>query len=248
MSDHAAGPAKTGRATTGALDGHRRSVPDSSRGDASPEIVSFSDEGTARPGRLAILEALGDPSSVVGEELRLLSSRVQDICRQRKINCLAMTSALPGEGKSTISVGLAAALARQSGRRVLLVEGDLRRPSLTRALRLSPTSGLGEWLHGQTDHLPVRFIDPGGFSLIGAGRSPLERPEVLASPRMEGLLRSARVRFDYVVIDATPLVPIADATLMQDLVDGFLLVVRCRLTPRDAIRKGFTRRPTARAC
>jgi capsular exopolysaccharide synthesis family protein len=241
MSDHTAGPAKTGRATTGGLDGLRRAAADNPRADEPPGSISFSDEGTARPDSVPILEALRAPSSVVGEELRLLCARVQDICRQRNINCLAMTSALPGEGKSTLSVGLAAALARQSGKRILLIEGDLRRPSLTRTLGLSPASGLSEWLHGQIDHVPVRFIDPGGFSLLGAGRTPLERPEVLGSPRMDGLLRVARGHFDYVLIDAMPLVPVADATLIQDLVDGFLLVVRCRLTPRDAIRKGLAK-------
>ena len=239
MTNHAAGPVKTGAATTGALDGHRRAVPDSSWGDASPESISFFDEGTSRPGRVPILEALRDPSSVVGEELRLLCARVQDICRQRKINCLAITSALPGEGKSTVSLGLAAALARQPGKRILLIEGDLRRPTIARTLGLSPASGLGEWLHGQIDHVPVRFINPGGFSLLVAGQTPLERSEVLGSPRLDGLLRVARGRFDHVVIDAMPLVPVADATLMQDLVDGFLLVVRYRQTPRDAIQKGL---------
>jgi capsular exopolysaccharide synthesis family protein len=218
-----------------------RRAPSDQAGPASPQDVVLSDGGTVRPGRVPILEALRDPSSVVGEELRLLRARVTDICRLRGISCLAMTSALPGEGKSTLSVGLAGALARQPGKRVLLIEADLRRPSLTPALGLPPAAGLNEWLHGKIDQVPVRVVDPGGFSLLVAGQIPLARPEVLGSPRMDAVLRAARSRFDFIVLDAMPLVPVADATLLQDLVDGFLLVVRHRLTPIDAVRKGLAK-------
>jgi succinoglycan biosynthesis transport protein ExoP len=241
MTDSTARPVRSDGAATRKLDGLRRAVSDKSWDALSPEDVAFSEEWTARPGRMPILEALKDPSSVVGEELRLLRSRVTDLCRQRKISCLAMTSALPGEGKSTLSVGLAAALARQPGKRILLIEGDLRRPSLATMLGLSPATGLSEWLHGQIDHVPVRFVDPGGFRLLVAGQTPLERPEILGSPRMDALLRAARGLFDYVVLDAMPLVPVADSTLLKDLVDGFLLVVRYRLTPKNAIREGLAK-------
>lgn len=209
--------------------------------DASPDGVAFRRRGDAAAAGTPILEALRDPSSVVGEEMRLLGARVRDICRQRRISCLAVTSALPGEGKSTLSLGLAAALARQPGKRVLLIEADLRRPSLTRALGLSPSTGLSEWLHGFTNEVPLRTVDPGGFELLVAGKVPLESPEVLGSPRMDAVLRSARAEFDYVVLDAMPLVPVTDATIMQDLVDGFLLVVRYRLASRDAVKQGLAK-------
>lgn len=154
---------------------------------------------------------------------------------------MALTSPLPGEGKSTLSVGLAAALARQPGRRVLLIEVDLRRPSLTPALDLPPLAGLSEWLHGQIDHLPLRVVKPSGFSLLVAGQTQLDEPEILGSPRMEALLRVSRDLFDFVVLDAMPLVPVTDATIIQDLVDGFILVVRHRQTPRDAVQQGLAK-------
>jgi capsular exopolysaccharide synthesis family protein len=208
----------------------------------SPDQVGFSEEGVVAPsGRVPILECVNDPNSLVGEELRLLRARVMDICRQRRFKCLALTSALPGEGKSTLSLGLAAALARQPDKRVLLVEADLRRPSLSKSLGLAPASGLSEWLHGYLDHVPVRIVSPDGFQLLVAGRAPLERPEVLASPRMEAFLGAARGLYDVVIIDGVPLLPVADATLFQDLVDGFLLVVRSRQTPREAIQRGLAR-------
>src|SRR6185436_15666164 len=121
------------------------------------------------------------------------------------------------------------------GRRILLIESDLRRPSLSKTLGLPPSHGLSEWLHGTLDKVPVRLVEPGGFFLVSAGQSGLKRPELLGSPRMDAMLKTARRLFDLVLLDAVPVLPVADTVLMQDLVDGFQLVVRSRRTPRDAI-------------
>jgi len=201
-----------------------------------PGEASFRDEGIVDPRKVVpILESLEDENSVVGEELRFFAASVLDLCRRRKVSCLAVTSALPGEGKSTLSLGLATALGREPGRGVLLVEGDLRRPSLTQTLGLPPAQGLSEWLNGTLDYVPVRAVEPGGFYLLAAGQTGLKRPELLGSPRMDAVLKAARRLFDVVIIDAVPVLPVADTVLMQDLVDAFLLVVRSRRTPRDAI-------------
>jgi polysaccharide chain length determinant protein (PEP-CTERM system associated) len=196
----------------------------------------FRDEGVANSAKVVpILECLHDPNSIVGEELRFFAANLLDLCRRQKLTCLALTSALPGEGKSTLSVGLAGAMSREPGRRVLLIEADLRRPSLSKTLGLSPAHGLSEWLNGTLDYLPVRSIESGGFSLIAAGQTALRRPELMGSARMEAVLKAARRHFDLVLLDAVPVLPVADTVLMQDLVDGFQLVVRSRRTPRDAI-------------
>lgn len=211
-------------------------------GAPAPRSLRLRDAAPVSPGRVVpILEAVRDASSVVGEEIRLLRARVQDACRQRKMACVAMTSALPGEGKSTLSIGLAAALARQPGQRVLLIEMDLRRPSLTRALELPPSTGLSEWLHGHTEDVPVRLVEPGGFHLAVAGLADLQQPELLGSDRMSALLDEAKERFDVVLVDLMPLLPVADAALVQELIDGFVMVVRSRVTPRDAVQKGLQR-------
>ena len=221
--------------------GDRQAGAGSPWGEVSPEGVEFVVTGEAQSLRVPILEALADPSSIVGEELRLISARIQDMSRQRGVRSVAVTSPLPGEGKSTVSVGLAAALARQPGRRVLLIEADLRRPSLARVLGLPSSAGLSDWLHGRIDHVPLRAVEPSGFSILVAGQTELERPEILGSPRMESLLRVARGLFDIVVLDAMPLVPVTDAAIIQDLVDGFILVVRHRATPRDAVQQGLAK-------
>jgi Mrp family chromosome partitioning ATPase len=89
--------------------------------------------------------------------------------------------------------------------------------------------------------VPVRLVMPGGFHLVVAGRMPLQEPEALGSPLMDALLRAARRDFDVVLLDVAPILPVADTILMQDLLDGFLLVVRSRQTPRDALVDAFAR-------
>jgi polysaccharide chain length determinant protein (PEP-CTERM system associated) len=214
---------------------------------ALPGEAGFRHEGAVTPRRLVpAIACLDDPNSVVGEELRLFGANLLDTCRRLKVSCLALTSALPGEGKSTLSVGLASALGREPGRKILLIEADLRRPSLTKALALPPAHGLTEWLNGTLDHVPVREVVPGNFFLVAAGQTMLKRPELLGSPRMDAVLKAAQRVFDLVILDAVPVLPVADTVLMQDLVDGFLLVVRSRRTPRDAIYDTFAKLRTDR--
>ncbi len=225
-----------------------RSLGPMSRNGFTPDAKSaealFKEEGTVRPTRVVpIIESLKDPRSMVGEEFRLLRAKLQEEQqrRQRPIERLAVVSALPGEGKSTISLGLSAALARDAGRRVLLIEADMRRPSISRSLGLPPCRGLTDFLNGERERVPLRRLDPGGFSLLSAGTTELERPEEIGSARMEALLRAAGKRFDIVVIDATPILPVADVILLQELVDALLMVVRSRVTPRDAIQEALGR-------
>jgi Mrp family chromosome partitioning ATPase len=198
--------------------------------------VRFLEDGVVTVERsVPIIDSLANAHSVVGEELRLLRAKLRNLGPQRALKCIAVSSALPGEGKSTVSLGLATAQAREAGKRVLLIEGDIRRPSLCAMLGLPPAPGLSEWLNGGLDQLPVRRIAPGGFFLLAAGADPLESPESLGAPLMGALLRSARRAFDYVILDVPPILPVADTIVLQDLLDGFLIVARSRLTPRAAI-------------
>jgi capsular exopolysaccharide synthesis family protein len=203
---------------------------------ASPPVVSFLDAGSVTKSRpCAIVDSLRDARSVVGEELRLLRSRLRLGGKPGTARCLAVTSALPDEGKSTLALGVAAAFAREVGRRVLLLEADVRKPTVSLTLGLPPADGLCEWLNGGLDKVPVRRIKPLGFSVLVAGQTPLERPESLGSPLMDALLRAARSAFDDVIVDVPPLLPVADTVLMQDLIDGFLFIVRSRATPREIL-------------
>jgi Mrp family chromosome partitioning ATPase len=212
------------------------------RGEESSTYVDFSDEGTVTAAKVSpIIESLDNPDSIIGEALRLLAARVQKLHRDRKIGCLAVSSALPAEGKTTVALGLAVALAREENQRILLVEADLRRPALVSTLGVPPGGGLSEWLRGELPYVPVSRVEPGGFFLLSAGQRGLSRPEVLGSTRMDALLRAARRLFDLVLLDEVPIISVTDTVLIQELVDGFILVARSRQTPRDAIHEALAR-------
>lgn len=223
----------------------RRSVREDLDSDARATArgrVRLREQAAVRPARpAAILQALSTPKSVVGEELLLLSARIQAFGQDRRLRCLALTSALPGDGKTTLAIGLAAALARTPDQRVLLVEADIRRPALADALGLPATTGLSDWLKGNLDEVPIRAIDGEGFCALFAGAPSPHRREMLGATPMEALLTTARDSFDYVVVDTAPVLPVADTVLLQDLVDGLVLVARSRRTPRAAILEALGR-------
>jgi capsular exopolysaccharide synthesis family protein len=181
---------------------------------------------------LAATLAVGSDSS---EEFRILAARLRSLTRERPLRCCGVVSAGPEEGKTTLAVGLAVALAQEPGRRVLLVEADLRKPALEKYLGLHRESGVGDWLEGTSRRVPVRRLMPQGFFLLPAGRFPSRRPELLQSERMARLLDVARASFDAVIVDCPPLAPVADSLLLQPLLDGFVFVVRARHSPLEAV-------------
>ncbi len=154
---------------------------------------------------------------------------------------LVVTSAAPGDGKSTVAVGLAVSLAR-SGSRVVLVEGNLWRPRLARYL------GVAERDQGLTDVLAgsaglqdtVVATDRAGLFVLPAGPMPEDTGELLGSAQMRGLLKQLRESYDYVIVDATALLPLVDAAAVSALADGCLLVTRYGRTRRHELREAAT--------
>jgi succinoglycan biosynthesis transport protein ExoP len=182
----------------------------------------------------------GDYRLLVTEEYRFLATRLPHLTTSR-LTTLGIVSAVPGEGKTTVALGLAAALARTSSERVLLLEADLRQPGLERYLGLPRLAGVSEWLSGKSTSVPVSTISPPGFSVIVAGREHLLHPELVGSDRMGALLGACQLSFGYLVVDCPPLAPVADAVALQDMLDGFLLVVRAGGASRDAFETAVGR-------
>jgi len=176
----------------------------------------------------------------LAEEFRFLAAKVAALAAGR-FRAIGVVSASPREGKTTVALGLAAALARSSPGRVLLLEADLRRPAVESYLGLPRSAGVAEWLSGSGETLAVRTVAPPGFAVIAGGREGLTRPELLSSGRMGALVGACRLAFDFVVVDCPPLGLAADAVAIQELLDGFLLVVRSRHTPREAVARAVSR-------
>jgi capsular exopolysaccharide synthesis family protein len=152
-----------------------------------------------------------------------------------------VTSAVASEGKSATATNLAVVMA-QLGRRVLLVDADLRKPRLHEVLKVSNRFGLVSYLTGGSDFdsLVCRTQVP-QLSVIPSGPTPPNPSELLSSDRMRDLVAAARSRFDFVVIDTPPLLPVTDATLVGDLVDGVTLCMRAGKLTRDEARSCMNR-------
>lgn len=198
-----------------------------------------STRATAKPSD-PIVAAVLSSTSPVSEEFRMLLARIRGLSESRHVKSLGVVSACPGEGKTTVALGLAMAMAQEPGRRVLLLEADLRKPALEEYLGLTHQAGLGEWLDGSDRRLRLRRLGPSGPALLAAGRFRSQRPELLRSERMATLLASAAGEFDAIVVDCPPLTPIADAVLLQDMLDGLVVVVRARHAPLPIVRNAIS--------
>jgi succinoglycan biosynthesis transport protein ExoP len=137
---------------------------------------------------------------------------------------LTVTSARPGEGKSTAAANLAIALAETSAR-VLLVDADLRRPSVAALLGLEGVAGLTTVLVGQADVADVvQDWGSAGLQVLTSGAIPPNPTEILGSPAMRALLARLRQEYDYVVLDSAPLLPVADGAILARQSDGVLVL------------------------
>src|SRR5262249_10886012 len=148
------------------------------------------------------------------------------------------TSSLPKEGKSFVASNLAQVIARQQGRKVLLIDADLRAPRLHQLLGTPIGPGLADYLSGQSDEFAVlqRGVMDNLF-FIPSGRSVSSPAELVANGRLKSLLTRLEPLFDWIIIDSPPAVPVSDASLMADVCDGVLLVVRSHATAFDQAQK-----------
>ena len=152
---------------------------------------------------------------------------------------ILVSSAVPSEGKTTISANLSVALA-QLGKRVLSIDGDLRRPSVHRIFSMSNSTGLSEYLCGHGDwHTVIRPSGVHGLHVIVSGSRPENPAELLSSQRMEELLEHARSQYDVVVIDSPTLLHMADSRLLASYVEAVVLVVKSGHTPKKLVKEAF---------
>jgi succinoglycan biosynthesis transport protein ExoP len=189
-----------------------------------------------------LLESLQDPA--VAEAFRSVRTSLLLSRPETPAKVLLVTSGLQQEGKTFTSLHLAAALARKGGR-VLLVDADLRRATLSRVLRKDREVGLSQALLGEVDVENACHSVEGvsGLTLMAAGRGGaaasglLESPcsELLESPRMAAVIQSCREQFAYIVLDTPPVLLVTDAVVLSPKVDAVLVVVRFANTSRDAI-------------
>jgi succinoglycan biosynthesis transport protein ExoP len=190
------------------------------------------------------LVSLHTPTSFEADQYRTLRLTLERLRVTAGLQVIAVTSPCPAEGKSVTALNLAGTLAQARNTRVLIVDADLRRPSVARYLGLpSPaTPGLAEALLQPTYELPqlVQYLERFNLSVLPAG-TPQNAPyELLNSPRVEELLADARRAYDYIVIDTSPLLPFPDARLLGKYVDGYFVTVAAHRTRREMLAEGLS--------
>ncbi|HEV2348438.1 MAG TPA: polysaccharide biosynthesis tyrosine autokinase [Terriglobia bacterium] len=194
--------------------------------------------GTPSPvqgGRLG-LTVLKDPTSPVAESYRALRSAILFSTAPQPPRSMVVTSAQPHEGKTSTSINVAAVLA-QNGARVLIIDADLRNPGVARALGVTNRKGLSGVLTGAygIDEAIERVESTSSLWVLTAGPHPPNPAELLSSSKMETLMAELRQRFDHVVVDSPPVLLVTDATILSTLVDGVVLVAESGVTPPGAL-------------
>jgi capsular exopolysaccharide synthesis family protein len=189
------------------------------------------------------LVSLVAPAAFEAEQYRALRYTVEQFHKMRDLRIVAVSSPGVGDGKTTTAINLAGALAQAREARVLLVDADLRRPSVANLLALGGSEGPGlvNAILDPTVTLEriARPRPPFNISVIPAGQAPPSPYELLKSPRLGELLEEARQQYDYIVVDAPPLCPVQDCRVIAHWVDGFLLVVAAHHTPRRLVEEAF---------
>ncbi len=168
------------------------------------------------------------------EAYRVLRTNLSFVDIDAESKAIVVTSAVPGEGKSTTAVNIALAL-QQAGERTLLIDADLRRPQAARLLGLDGTIGLTTALVGKVTASDVILTHSSGLHFLAAGAIPPNPAELLQSQSMAGVLAELRPAYDVIIIDSPPLLPVTDAALIASQVDGAVIVVRHGSTTREQL-------------
>ncbi|MGH9433630.1 MAG: CpsD/CapB family tyrosine-protein kinase [Terriglobia bacterium] len=172
------------------------------------------------------------------EEFRTLRSHLTQLREKQPLQTVLVTSPLPGEGKTFVAANLAHSIVQQKGRRVLLLDADLRLPQLHVSLGAPAHPGLADYLKGEADLAAIiqRGV-PENLFFIPGGNLVTNPVELISSGRLKTLLHRLAPLFDWIILDSPPSVPLSDASLLAENCDGVLLVVRAGETPFDMAQR-----------
>ena len=183
----------------------------------------------------ARLVSFTSPGSFAAEQYQGLRLTIERLTKTQGSQVLGITSPAAGEGKTLTAVNLAGALARESDGRVLLIDADLRRPSIATALGLAASPGLTDVLSGDRVDDVAQPVRPFPLWAMTAGSPGSAIHRLLRSPRFDALIQRARQEFNVVIVDTPPLLPVFDSAVLSRIVDQMLIVVAANQTPRKLL-------------
>ena len=180
------------------------------------------------------------PNSPAAEQYRALRTRLGQAEKSGALRSVIITSPHKGEGKSITAANLALTMSQELQHRVVIVEADLRKPSLQQMFGLPVGPGLSEFLTGAAELKDViKFLPHYHLTVIPGGAVPMNPAELLGSTAMRRLLDHLRTRFDRIILDTPPVLPLADVAVLAPMVDAVVLVVRAGVTPKPAIENAL---------
>ncbi|CDF57718.1 CpsD/CapB family tyrosine-protein kinase [Thermobrachium celere] len=183
------------------------------------------------------LVTIEKPKSPIAEAYRTLRTNIQFSSLDKKVKKIVITSSGPGEGKTTTALNLAVTLA-QNGHKTLLLDCDMRKPSIHKRLRISNLNGLSNILVGEVsfeDALNKGPVD--NLDVVTSGTRPPNPAELLSSQRMINFIQGLDEKYDYIVIDTPPVLMVTDAQVLSKYADGTLLVVASGEAEKDAVKR-----------
>jgi capsular exopolysaccharide synthesis family protein len=178
-------------------------------------------------------------SPVLVEQFRRLAASLFSAQGNGALKVIMVTSAAPGDGKTMTAVNLALILSESYGRNVLLIDADLRRPSINNLTPRIPTCGLSDGLKAKDDQKLSVMQVTDRLTLLPAGQPDPDPMSGLTSIRMRRIIEEASTRFEWVILDAPPVGPLADASLLAGIADAILFVIRAGTTPYPSIQKAI---------
>ena len=179
-----------------------------------------------------------DSKSSVAEQYRTLRTNIQAINSKQPIKTIAIASSTHKEGKSITAINLAVSMAQDlNKKKVLLVDGDLRRASISRYLGIKPKVGLADLIYNGTS-VDDALLDIGieNLTVLPVGKIPNNPAELLGSVKMKNIISALRSKYDYVIIDTPPIISVTDAGIIGSQTDGVIMVVQTGRTQKGVIK------------
>ena len=191
-----------------------------------------------KTGAAASVLSVHTTNAIGTEKFRTLRSRLYQIASAHPLKKIVITSGLPGEGKTFVTANLAQSFVKQTDRRVLLIDADLRASRLHMLLGAPDRPGLTDYLRGDADEFQITQVGPSGnLCLIPGGQEITNPSELLHSDRMRQLLERMSQVFDWVILDSPPAMAVHDSSILADMCDGVIFVVRAGSTDFEVAAK-----------
>jgi capsular exopolysaccharide synthesis family protein len=176
-----------------------------------------------------------EPKSIAAENYRTLRTNIQYSSFDKEYKVIVVTSSEPSEGKSTTAGNLALSMA-QDNKKVILIDCDLRKPSIHKKFKLSNLVGLSDVIIGKADLVKAAHKYNNNLVVLTSGKIPPNPSEMLSSKTMGNLLETLKQSFDYIILDTPPVQAVTDSQILATKADGTILVVRAEKTKKDSVQ------------